>query len=374
MGGKKGYGCGSIERSVGISMFDVQTFFDAYGILYRYGEGRKGPELKVQCPICAGNQKLWCSLQDETAYCHKCTWTPRSIEDFVRKFVKANPFQVDLIVHKFRKRDERRNVSDVIDEITGNPSLDVSLARFEGNGEPYQSFLKGFTIEEEEPPPLEWPPYYLPLGDSRISQVNLYAASRGFSFKLLSKHKFGGCSLGRYSGCLIVPAINEGKLMFWQARDALGRNYDEFPKYRTPLGYSANRCLFNLDEAVQHEVVVICEGVFSALRTGKEAVATFGNKISPQQVKILVDRGVKKVVLCYDPDTWTIPKAMLDRGITNLKPPIYLAATALLQSFETVRVVKLVDGDPDEVGTAVIRRMIYESRIVQNKMDLVLMM
>lgn len=354
-------------------MFDIRSFLDAYGVYYKIGEGNRGQELKVDCPVCGGRQKLWCSLSKERVFCHRCRWTPVSTENFISLLVKASPFQVDLIYHKFQKRGKTKSLEEIVEEITGNPSLDVSLVDFEEEGKKYKSIFQDFIdeIPKKEQEPLDWPPYYLPLGDERMPTINAYALSRGFSFKEMKKHQFGGCPQGKYYGSLILPAINDGKLMFWQARDVLGRNHDEFPKYRTPFGYSPKGCLFNLDIATSFDEVIICEGIFSAMRTGKDAVATFGNKISIEQIKLLIEKGIKKVVLCFDPDTWTLPKIVLERGLRGFKPPVYVAVGMLTQYFDSVRVVHLIDGDPDDMGYDSMRRMIDSAKKIDNKMDLV---
>jgi len=204
--------------------------------------------------------------------------------------------------------------------------------------------------------------------------INKYAFSRGFSYQLLVAHHFGGCPRGRYQGSLIVPAYHGDTLMFWQARDALGRNYDDFPKYRTPIGYSSNECLFNLDKAVTHKTIVLCEGVFSALRAGQDAVATFGNKISDEQCELLKDRDVKSVVLCFDPDTWRVPQAMIDRGLVGIKPPIYHGMTRVLEFFEEVKVAKLVHGDPDELGKEKVRKLINDAQPISDYADVIRLM
>ena len=209
--------------------------------------------------------------------------------------------------------------------------------------------------EEREPSgPLELPPNFYPLGDSRIQSINDYALSRGFSWKQLCQLGLGGCLFGPYSGCLVLPVYYKRELVFWQARDALGRqNYE---KYRTPKGRSRRSCLFNLEVACEYEWVILCEGIFSALRAGPDAVATFGNTISGEQMDLLEEHGVKKVIYAHDPDVWRAEQGQSDTmiALTSLK--------RLARRFE-VKYVRL-QKDPDDTGTAVMRELLSRAKSV----------
>lgn len=317
-------------------MFDIESFTRNKGVPHKYGFGRKGREIKLDCPVCGGDYKLWCSLFNEVYFCHKCRWSTTNPEKLVRYVMGCDPFTAALLCNKFQKPREYNNLEDYVKDSLGDSFLDDDVI----------AFYSG----QQELPPLELPEHFHLLGDPRIPTINHYALSRGFSFRLLLEHKFGGCPLGRYKGSLILPAYHGDELMFWQARDALGRDSDDFPKYRTPIGYSSNGVLFNLDEASSFGEVIICEGVFSALRVGRDAVATFGNKITEEQCLLLRKRGVKRVVLCFDPDTWQVPDILIDRGLSGTRPPIHNAMLNLLDHFDSVRVVKLKEGDPDDIG------------------------
>lgn len=349
-------------------MFDIESFARNQGILFKYGNTTKGIEIKIPCPMCAGKDKLWCATYDEVYYCHRCGWSTTDPEYLVQQILNCNAFVAALACNKYQKMKPVKSLEDAINQAFGDED------DFSHNYHFSESYTQQLRVTDIEKPPLELPEYFSPLGDTRMPEINKYAFTRGFSFKLLVEYHVGGCPRGKYYGSLILPVYHGETLVFWQARDALKRNYDEFPKYRTPIGYNSTNVVFNIDIATTFPEVVICEGFFSALRTGRDAVATFGNKISDAQCQLLKDRGVKSVVLCLDPDTWKIPQAMIDRGVMGMKPPIYNAMLRLLDYFPQVRVVKLMGGDPDELGTQQTRRFIEQATTIKNYSDIVQLM
>jgi len=343
--------------------FDARSFLAAHGIPYKLSQGGSGDEARMPCPVCGGSKNPFAiNFSKGTAVCYRCQWVPKDPKDLVQQLTHCNPFQAEVIAHKFRG-DRGRSGGSFTAAVRSRLSGGKMRGQIPSAQEP---------VHVEEKPPLEWPASYYPLGHPDIPTVNAYAFSRGFSMKLMVRLRFGGCLFGRYAGCLVIPAMHGDELMFWQARDALNR--ENFPKYRSPKGYSPAVCLFNLDEATTYPETVICEGVFSAMRVGQDAVACFGNKISRHQIKLLMDRGVTRVVLCFDPDTWTLPRAVIERGIVGMKPPIYNAMMFLMDAFEQVRVVKLKDGDPDDTGHPKMRELIDNAPVVKTRADMARLM
>jgi len=211
-----------------------------------------------------------------------------------------------------------------------------------------------------------WPDYCVPIWDERIPSINKYAEARGFPPKLLSYLGVAGCLRGTYAGRLILPVFRDGKLVFWQARDALGR--ENVGKYLSPRGASSGNCVFNLERSATYDETIICEGWFSALRTGPDAVATFTCNLTETQVQLMKLAGVTRVCLCYDPDAWALKPHQLDRGFKE--PPMQRALTRLVKSgFESVRVARLAGGDPDDLGGSTMREFIGDAKQVSSEIE-----
>lgn len=344
-------------------MLDVERFLQGVGIQYWYSIGGKGPQVRMDCPVCRGQQKLWIGVLNERTICFRCQWVPKNSTDLVRTLTGCNAFQAELLLRKYRRVDEgeENDGRSFAERVAGRlAEFQAGYGRFPGQEGPIR-------YDEQDAPDLVLPNNFFPLGHRFVPTVTKYAISRGYSMERMLSLGFGGCVLGKYSGCLIIPTYNNGKLVFWQARDTLNR--PDVPKYRSPVGHSATNGLFNLDQAVKHPEVIICEGAFSSMRVGEDAVATFGNKISIKQINLLKEHGVKRVVLCFDPDTWHLPEAVVERGGGGT-PPIIPAVQTLIAHFERVRVVRLINFDPDDLGTVSVRGLIEDAAVVNNDTDL----
>jgi len=328
-------------------MFDLLRFLHDHNIGYKQTTV-DGMQVKADCPKCDGYEKLWLTLNKDLFWCHKCQWSP-DLEDLIEGLTGKHGA---AFLQAFREYKAIPSADD-FDEYV--------LAQLETVPESFTRMKAGQPVKRGGD--LEWPAHYRPLGDPDIVGVNRYALGRGIPWDVMQDHQFGGCVFGKYSGRLVLPVLERGKLVFWQARDTTGNST---LRYLTPPGYSGAACLFNIDKAATFDPVIICEGVFSALKAGPDAVATFGNKISVPQVELLRERGVRNVVLCHDPDSWSVP-APVARRSPKAKPPIYTAAMRLLGRFDDVRVACLEGGDPDEIGTERTRQFIDRAKLVDSR-------
>jgi hypothetical protein len=120
------------------------------------------------------------------------------------------------------------------------------------------------------------------------------------------------------SNTLVFPVWMHGQLKGWQSRllyspdkvsDAKalqlwgpenGKPWRP-SKYWTAPGMAKSEVVFNLDMAAKHDIGVVCEGVFDAMKTGVNGMAIFGKSISDIQVRLIADR-FSRVVVILDPD------------------------------------------------------------------------
>lgn len=116
---------------------------------------------------------------------------------------------------------------------------------------------------------------------------------------------------GRYHNRVIVPTFDSSrKIPFFVARairplfftDDTGRKI-EAPKYFNPKGEGRKWSIFNLQNAIQSDTVIVTEGVFSSIAAGRNAVATFGKLVTTTQVDLLVASAAgREIVVCMDAD------------------------------------------------------------------------
>lgn len=346
-------------------MLDVIRLIQDYKIPFK--GATTGSQVKVDCPFCQGHFKLWLVVQpfhDNNGYlknpgagvCYKCRWNTKDEEVLVRTLT-GKKGRAGLIEWKKYQ---------YIPEENGNSLADYVTQQFASS--PWAGVCRG-SGGTGKTGPLEWPEGYVPLTDPRAILEYRYALNvRGIRHEDIVHYQLGACIEGEYRGYLILPAMSRGKLMFWQGREARGRT--NRIRYRTPRGYSGTGALFNIDYASTYNETILCEGWLSSYKTGYDASATFGNKISVQQIELLQSRGVRNIVICHDPDSWKIPEKVRKRS-RYAKPPLYNTILRCLGRFDSVRVARLVQGDPDDLGSDLVRLRINAAQGVSSENDVV---
>ena len=79
----------------------------------------------------------------------------------------------------------------------------------------------------------------------------------------------------------------------------------DVPKYYTCPGMQRSKSLFNFDNAIKNEeFVVVTEGPIDCLKTGLNSVATFGKKLTRDQIRILCSNW-PKILMILDQDVST---------------------------------------------------------------------
>ena len=193
--------------------------------------------------------------------------------------------------------------------------------------------------------PVAIPP---PEGWKTIDGLLPYMFRRGIS--LADARDFGlfWCDSGRCRNRLVFPVWEQGKLVYWQARAMWEpRQGESFVKALNPPRFKvlddgttvgvegaavSTDVLFNLDTARNYPRVAITEGPIDAIRTGCDAVCTFGKAISPTQIAKLLQANVKAIDLIWDADA---------------RQEMTMTGTRLASLFD-VRLVFLPTGDPGD--------------------------
>ena len=109
--------------------------------------------------------------------------------------------------------------------------------------------------------------------------------------------------------CRIAFQIHNerGELIAHSGRWAVDELPEDVPRYLLPKGFEKSKVLYNLHRVLEKgsDTVVIVEGFWSVLRLHNESipcVSTFGDSVSEAQAELLVEHGVKNVILIYDGD------------------------------------------------------------------------
>ena len=198
-----------------------------------------------------------------------------------------------------------------------------------------------------------------------------YLARRHVSKELAREFGIGYAVTGRYAYRVIVPVCSEEpKLLTFIARTVLSQcphctnRLDDctcrprkFPKVLTPRskdGARPSAGLFNLGRirGAGSQRLVVCEGVFDALRRPDESVALLGSTASQTQLALLAElaRSGRSCILALDGDDAGY------RGVLRIAP-------ALAAELVTVRVALLPDGsDPSNLPAEEYERCLRKAR------------
>jgi DNA primase len=180
---------------------------------------------------------------------------------------------------------------------------------------------------EEKLSSIKPPEYY----ESLVGNGHPYLESpkRRVDLKMVNDYSLGICRMGAYKDRIIIPDFNDdGGLIYWQAR-AIDDTVK--PKYLNASNSRSGLTLFNFWRAKKHDMIVLTEGPFDAMRVGFNGVATYGHSIKNGQRKLILNSPVKEVVLMYDAD---VP-------IDDIE-----SMAAELTSFKKVSIVYIQNGDP----------------------------
>ena len=161
-----------------------------------------------------------------------------------------------------------------------------------------------------------------------------YLISRGFDPEYLTeKYGLKACTdMGDYKYSIIVPVFVNGKVVNFTAM-YLNRQqgYKHCPNEESHI--PMKQCLYNIDTVKDTALVV--EGVTDVWKMGDGTVAVMGMEYTVDQINLLYQTGVKKVVVMFDGEELAIKKAnKFARALAGIIP--------------IVEVIELDSGDPGD--------------------------
>lgn len=154
----------------------------------------------------------------------------------------------------------------------------------------------------------------MPLDYVRIirgSDAHGYLLERGITNEQISVYRLGFGTedlrelepeqrkLYAGSGRIIFPDYDaDGNVTYWVARSYVNHKV----KYKNPPDSDASSTIYNLVRASSYDSVVITEGVISAIRSGYNAVATYGKGVTKRQIEMLASVAWDHYYIALDGD------------------------------------------------------------------------
>lgn len=119
-----------------------------------------------------------------------------------------------------------------------------------------------------------------------------YLSNRGITSWHISRYNLGLSP--KVENRIIIPVEED----YWQAR----RLYEWMePKYKNPE-LDARKYLFNSSALSSYDEVVVCEGCFSAISVGANAIALLGKEAPIEKVRRIADSMAKRIIIALDSD------------------------------------------------------------------------
>ena len=161
-------------------------------------------------------------------------------------------------------------------------------------------FVPRIKIVKPQKEKIDMPNWFRPLSSTKsikMMPILQYTKKRGMSNEQIKKYNFGWCDSDKdehykFRNRLVMPVENG----YFQAR-TIKKNIK--PKYLNP-SIDIGNSLFNAQALLHYEEIEICEGIFSAIAIGNNAIATLGISIRESQAMRIVKSDVKKVTLSPD--------------------------------------------------------------------------
>lgn len=231
-------------------------------------------DYRVNCSFCKQNlgkvdykHKLYISKHKQTVHCFRCGYSASWIT-FVQDFLQCD-----------------RHVA--IGELYNKPKVkDIDKI---------DSFLSK-QREEEKTYECSLPKDFKCLYELEgYRQHKRYLIKRGFEETIWKKYNLGVAD--SYPGRVILP-VEQG---YFQARAI--HNWIK-PKYINPKVQSRHY-IFNSQALNLYDEVVICEGIFSAIAVGDNAIALLGKQAIYEQIKRLLKSDVSSFIIALEKDAFS---------------------------------------------------------------------
>ena len=132
-------------------------------------------------------------------------------------------------------------------------------------------------------------------------KTQTYLINRGFDERYWRLYNLGIAT--NLYGRVVIP-IERG---YWQAR-RIFKNVE--PKYLNP-DEPARDILFNSQALSKFDEVVICEGAFSAMAVGENAVALIGKEPTDEKLARLIGSPAKTFIVALEPGAYPTMKKLL---------------------------------------------------------------
>lgn len=257
-------------------MFDIESWIHRrFDVVAMYGQ--PVTDLRVNCPFCPNGddgQHLHINLQNQRGvHCFKCdykrTWLHlvMDVDDvpyhfaFNELYVKPNPSNINKLKDELQER---------VDKIFHKERKQRLLSSY-GTFMPLYRNVPDYVTNDE-------------------CVAKEYLVARRFGPKYWKRYGLGVFLNGDYMRRVVIPVEAD----FFQSR-AIYKWMK--PKYLTPKDADNTQHLFNSVALDCYDEVIVCEGAFSAMAAGDNAIALIGKNPTIGKVTRMLESNVERFII-----------------------------------------------------------------------------
>jgi DNA primase len=292
----------------------------------RFAEG----EHRFNCPFCGESKhKLYVNDEKGLWTCFKCEERGNPVTFVMNYFNATFPEAVDILEsydHSVDKDNTNRNWNPT-QHLTPEEELYLFIAN--RGVSPKEGLTTKFTCPN---PPTNCRSLIQNFSNPEAYPFFQYLSNRGVTVRQIEDHHMSYVTHGTVQlesgkeltlvNHLVFYTFNEAnKPIYWNTRSIEPHAFIKSFNAPSREGeYSKNNTVFNLNHVYKTDCVVICEGVFNALTVGTAGVATFGKKVTREQIQLILSQTHNvPIYLFLDTDAW---REMIDsaKRIKSIDP------------------------------------------------------
>lgn len=319
-------------------IINIADWLQSNGVEFDEVSTDHGLELKVlECPVCGKLKKLYVDAAKGVAQCKyaDCDWnggiSPLKLVQEIARVDKQTAYKICF--GEDRKKSVHTNEESMADDLD-------DLLSYEG----------GALVSEEATPrilkEIVMPRAAVPLSKDH-TEAYQYLLNRGLSEDEVSKLDAYIIPVYNYKTAfkellalgingkdpikehmklmnrVIIPSKIDGKMYGYVARDFSGKADPQY-KALNSEGSWRSQVLWNYDNAKSSDSLVICEGIFDAIKGGiSRSVAIFGAAVSDGQIKLITKTQAKRVIFALDVGTDKTKKDLFNKLFMYYPGAIY---------------------------------------------------
>lgn len=302
-----------------LEMFDPIAYLQDRNIEYfESGKNVSKGWVNIQCPFCQDHSNhLGINLESKLISCWVCG-IKGPVTKLIQEIESCNPYQARLILKGFTR------------DFSSDPYQDIP-----SNKNPARNLNKG-VLERK----ISWPKGA--VSEFPRSYLRFLLKRRVPPRKTILKYKLkAGLNTGEYKFRIVIPVFLNHQIITFVGRDITGKAreaYKNHPEEKSIL--SVKKLLYRIDETKGN--IILVEGIIDCWRIGDGSCATFGTKVTKEQINLLLYKKVKRIFLLPDADAIDEWEDLADQ---------------LSPIFDHVELIKLSKGDPADLKRKDIKKL-----------------